>query len=267
MTHRKPKILLFDIETAPLRGFMWGIWQQNISYDKQLESDWFMLSFSAKWLGTKKPITKGLPTYKKAYAKDTTDDSELAKDLWKLIDEADIVITHNGNKFDIKKIQERFVAHGLPPTSPFKSVDTLTAARRHFAFTSNKMDSIATRLGLDNKMSHEGFELWKKCLQGQKKAWSTMLKYNQQDIKVLEDVYLKVRPWMVGHPSLSVYTPEKETCPTCGGNHVAKADKNYFTDSLEYQMYQCGDCHTYSRARTNVKSKGSDLPLRGINRR
>ena len=42
------------------------------------------------------------------YQKDKTDDKALMRKLWDLMDEADIVIGHNCDSFDIKKINSRF---------------------------------------------------------------------------------------------------------------------------------------------------------------
>ena len=51
---KKLKVLIFDIETAPSLGWVWGKYDQDvISFEKH----WYMLSFAAKWLDTNKVIT------------------------------------------------------------------------------------------------------------------------------------------------------------------------------------------------------------------
>ncbi len=62
------KILIIDIETAPIRGWVWGIWNQNVSID-QIQSDWFVLTWAAKWLFEDK-VYSGCLTPKEAVEQD-----------------------------------------------------------------------------------------------------------------------------------------------------------------------------------------------------
>ncbi len=128
----KPSIILLDIETAPSLGYVWGIWEQNVISVKE---EWFILSFATKVLGVGKPVIYALPDYKH-YKRNHYDDEALVKELWKILDEADVVIAHNGDRFDIKKSNARFIYHGLKPPSPYKTIDTLKIARKHFNFNS-----------------------------------------------------------------------------------------------------------------------------------
>ena len=114
------KILLFDVETFPNQAFVWGKYQQDvIRYIRQT----CMATFVAKWLGEKRIISKALPHYA-GYLPGSYDDKALVKDLWKLMDEADAVVAHNGIDFDVKVANARFLAHGFGPPSPYKSIDT-----------------------------------------------------------------------------------------------------------------------------------------------
>src|ERR1044072_2516292 len=102
------KILLFDIETAPSLGYVWGKWEQDVLDFKR---EWYMLCFVAKWLDKKGMITGALTDFK-TYKKDPENDRELVKQLWHLFDEADILIAHNGDQFDVKKANARFTYYG-----------------------------------------------------------------------------------------------------------------------------------------------------------
>jgi len=44
------KTLIIDIETSPVMAKVWSLWKQNVSLD-QIEDDWFIMSYSCKWLG------------------------------------------------------------------------------------------------------------------------------------------------------------------------------------------------------------------------
>jgi len=189
------RVLLLDIENAPSLAYIWSLWTEPRNY-KFVKDDWYIMSWAAKWLDEKEIIVKALPDYKKEYAQDRTNDKALLQELWKLLDEADVVAGHNAKKFDVRKINARFAAHGMPPPSPFKIVDTLLEARANFMFTANDLNSLGKILGLGQKVDNGGFELWKRCMAGCMKSWNLMKKYNKQDVALLEAVYLRLRPYM-----------------------------------------------------------------------
>lgn len=233
------RILLFDIETSPSLGYVWGKYDQNVI---EFDQDWYILSVAWKWLEDADVYVRGLPDYS-LYKKAPENDRDLVTDLWKLIDEADIVIAQNGDGFDIKKSNARFITHGLPPPSTYKTVDTLKLARKHFKFDSNKLGDLGKYLGLGTKLTTTGWSLWKGCLDGDPDAWKRMKEYNVQDVVLLEQIYLKLRPWATGHPNLNLYTAT-EGCPNCGGNHVQRRGFNYAKVQVR-QRWHCQDCHSW----------------------
>ena len=180
------KILTLDIETAPISAYVWALWDQNVGLD-MIADEWTILSFSAKWLDKKEPIFKGTGGRGKIQVRD---DKELCQALWKLLDEADIVITQNGKSFDIKKINARLISHGIGPYSPIKIVDTMLVAKHHFAFTSNKLEWMSKNINKgaqkDKHKEFPGFELWAECLKNNPRAWAEMKKYNIQDVIATE---------------------------------------------------------------------------------
>lgn len=234
----KTKILLFDIETAPNLGYAWGKWEQNIIENVK---DWYILSFSYKWLGEKTVYAYSLPNFSN-YKKNREDDSELIKKLWRLMDEADIVIAHNGDEFDIKKANARLIMSGILPPKPYKTIDTKKVAKRHFKFDSNKLDELGRYLGLGRKIQTGGFDLWKGCMAGNSDSWKKMVKYNKQDVVLLEKVYLKLRPWINNFPIVS---SENGQCRNCEGRRLHKRGFGY-TKTARYQRLQCYNCGAWS---------------------
>ena len=236
-----PRILYFDIESAPNLAYVWGQYDQNVIAH---EHEWTMLCFSYQWEGDRS--VKVVSNYHDFGT--TTDDSGTVAALWKLFDEADIVIAHNGDKFDIRKANARFVQQGLGAPSPFRSIDTLKVARRHFAFNSNKLDDLGQHLGLGEKVKHPGWRMWEGCLAGDKKWWDLMRRYAKQDIVLLRDVYRVLRPFMSNHPNLANYS-EEAFCPSCGaGEEHAKRGGTYHTQTGKYQCLRCDNCGTSFRA-------------------
>ena len=247
-----PRILLFDIETAPSKGYYWRRFDQNISQDMVIQES-HMLTYAYKWLGEKKVYHDRLDNWLPLDKVGDGDDGMLLAGLWKLLDEADLTISHYGKRFDHVYSNARFLKHGLRPPSPFKMIDTKEAASRYFKFPSNKLNDLGQYLGLGKKVDHEGFMLWRKCLEGDQKAWDKMVKYNIQDVNLLEKVYLEMRPYITNHPNLSSYT-EKECCPKCGSEDT---EKRGFARTLagKYQRYLCKSCGGWHRGRTNVLTK------------
>jgi hypothetical protein len=240
-----PKILLFDIETAPNLGYYFELYKEGNILDNV--KSWYMLSYSAKWLGEKGIVTKTLPMYS-PWKKDKTDDSALVKSLWQLFDEADVLVGHNSNQFDIKKMNALFIKHGMNPPSPYAQVDTKVEAKKHFRFDSNKLDDLGKYLGVGRKLKHQGMELWFDCMAGKKEAWKIMADYNEQDVLLLERVYMRLLPWMKNHPNRNVYN-DINCCPKCGGKKIIARGFSY-SKTGKTQRYQCKDCGGWCLGKT-----------------
>jgi len=195
----QPKVLVFDIETAPGTCYYWRRKTTYINKEMVIEKPGRVLTWAAKWLGEEDVMSDSILAYG-----DIEDDFKVCESLWHLLDEAGIVIAHNGDRFDIKMINARFLVHGLPPTSPYSSIDTLKIARKYFGFDSNRLDELGQDLGIGRKMQHEGMSLWIRCLNGDREAFDTMLRYNEQDVLLLEELYLKVRSYHKTHPNVSL---------------------------------------------------------------
>jgi DNA polymerase elongation subunit (family B)/uncharacterized C2H2 Zn-finger protein len=247
-TIQMPNILVLDIETAPIKASIWGLWNQNIYID-QIISNWFMLTWSASWLGSPDMMSDKL-TGKESLEED---DSRIVKSLWHLLNDADIIIAHNGKKFDIPKIKARCLIHGLLPTSFYQQIDTLLVARKEFGFSSNKLDALAKQLGVGCKIKTT-FELWTRCINGDESALEEMSTYNNEDVRVLEKVYLKLRPYIKNHPNVTLYDDDITThrCPTCGEIGLHEEDY-YYTTVGQFQVYRCESCGALSRSRKAIK--------------
>lgn len=243
-----PGILTIDIESAPIEAYVWGLWDQNIGVDF-IKTEWSILSYAAKWLGEDKVYYGDTGGRGK---KKTRDDKKLVGEIRELLDEADIVVAQNGKRFDVRKINARLIEHGYAPPAPFRVVDTLVVAKKHFAFTSQKLAWTSKHLTDSPKSEHKkfpGFELWTECLKDNPKAWAEMKKYNKQDVVATEKVYLKMRPWIDNHPNISAYAPSNEPiCPKCGSAHL-QARGFATTQQVRYPRYQCQNCGGWSRGK------------------
>lgn len=237
------KILLLDIETLPIEAKIWGTYKQNVS-TVQIKKDWSIVCWAAKWLF--EPDVYGMHVAPQE-AIDRKDASILGP-IWEMMDEAHMIVTHNGNEFDIKKLNTKFLQAGMPKPGYSKSIDTLEIARKNFAFTYNKMGWINEILGIGTKME-TSFEWWDEASEGSTKYLDLMLEYNKNDVFVLEELYLKLRPWMTGHPNMSLFNVDKnvEACPVCGSANL-HWNGTYSTPLGLYEAFRCQDCGSIGRS-------------------
>lgn len=232
----KMKILLFDIETAPNVSYTWGKWEQNVI---KFKKEWYMLSFAYKWLGENKVHVVSLRQFPQ-YKRQPENDLYLVKELHKLFNEADVIIAHNGNSFDIKMAQAKFMMHRLPVPKPFKKIDTKLVAKLHAKFMSNSLDDLGEILGLGRKIKHAGFEMWLGCMAGEEKHWKNMEKYNKQDVVLLEKVYLALRGYMTNHPK----SFSGRACEVCNSQNIIFKG-TLRTKRQLLKRFQCKDCGTW----------------------
>lgn len=224
------KILVVDIEWAPALAYVWRMWDENISPD-QLIDHGGMLCFGAQWVGEKEVMF---------FSEWEHGREGMAKAVSQLLEQADAVVTYNGDKYDLPKIRGEIVLAGLPPMIPVTSIDLLKTVKK-FGFNMNRMAYIAPLLKLGSKMKHEGFNLWKEVLAGSDKARSKMERYCKQDVRITTKMYLKLKPYIANHPFLGS-TPT--SCPTCASDKTQKRGYRR-TRSFLIQRNQCQGCGSW----------------------
>lgn len=239
------KLLFLDIETAPNKAYVWGLYDQNIAHDHVEESS-YILCWSAKWYKDK-TIMFGSMQH--------TPIGQMLKPIHDLLDQAEIVVHYNGAAFDIPILNREFILHSFKPPSPYKQIDLLRIVKRLCKFESNKLVSITKRLGLTSKIDTSGFQLWVDCMNGKAPAWAEMKKYNMNDTAILEPLYERLRPWMKNHPSV-FHTMERETCPRCGNVHVQKRGIQIAV-SKQYVRYQCMSCGGWFRGTKSLSKEST----------
>jgi hypothetical protein len=258
VTVETPNVLVMDIETAPILGYMWHFWKGGTS-PTMMERDSYILSWAAKWLGEDEVMADAI-CYNDGYSAGDEDDTRMLAGIWNLLDEADFVVAHNGDRFDIKRLNTGFLlAHMFPP-SPYRPIDTLKIAKRVFGFSSNRLDYILQLLEGRGKHDSGGFETWRACMAGDMEAWDNLIAYNKQDVQDLEDVYLKIRAWDTQHPSAATHGPStgKPVCTVCGSEDVRaryKEDgsrKTVSTGVSVFPLYTCNDCGHHMRSRESL---------------
>lgn len=241
------KILGIDIETAPNKAFVWGLWKQTVSLSQLIQSGrvmcfayrWFNLSYDESPVEFVSEVGG-----KRAHER-------MVKSAHALLTEADAVVHYNGTSFDVPTLNKEFVKLGLGPPAPFAHIDLLLTARQKFRFTSNKLAHLLTQLGIEEKVDHSGFRLWIGCMDGDPDAWAEMETYNRRDVSSMEGLYRLLLPWISNHPNHALYQPDTDSrkmCPNCGGIDLQRRGKQR-TKVMVYQRFQCQDCMSWSRSR------------------
>lgn len=224
------KILTMDIETSPHLGFFFGLFNQNFSL-QQIEEFTKVICFAAKWYGEDEVL------FFSDFHNGHANSMRAAYDLF---DEADVLVTYNGDGFDIKHMKREFLLQGFTPFSPIQSVDLYKVNKSQFRFGSTKLDHLSQQLGIGQKVKHAGFQLWIDCLNGDIDAWDKMREYNMEDVRLTEVAFDKVKSWIPNLPHEGLYLDKPFSC-RCGSENLQKRGFHYTTLG-KYQRYRCNDC-------------------------
>lgn len=225
-----PKILLLDIETAPATAYVWRLFDENIGLEQLIKPS-RMLCWAAKWYGGSWHI-----------ADERRSRIRMLKALHVLLSEADAVVTYNGDRFDLPKINGEFLSAGLNPVPKVPSIDLYKTVKQ-LGYQSNKLLFVAKYLGIGEKVATEGFKLWADVMAGKSKAWAKMLRYNKHDVTLLERLYTKVRPYIKTHPALHVRR-DGEMCRVCGSKKMQYRGTRR-TLSFSIERLQCQSCGSW----------------------
>lgn len=249
----KEKILFLDIETslAIMAGF--SLWNP-INY-KNIIQDWYIISASWKWLHDPKThsisVLDDKANLKGKGMLEPFNDKVVVEKLLELLEEADAVCYHNGDRFDIKKINTRILYHKLKPAPKIPTIDTLKVAKANFGITSNRLDYISTFLGHNGKLdTSKG--LWMEVLKGNLKAIKEMVEYNEVDVIELEKVYMDFRPFIQNHPNFRHFTNHAIACPVCKSTHYQKRGYT-LKASGKFARHQCQDCGKWFPSKEKVE--------------
>lgn len=258
---REPKILYLDIENSQMIVEFPTYTLYNIDriHPKHIKHDWYITCAAWAWLdNTKQKVGKVMGSkvsdFKTAYKKDFRDDLGVVKELHKVMQEADLIVGHNSDSFDIKKINYRFIKHGLQPIDLPPTVDTLKAAKKYARSSSNSLYFLAKEFNVPMKIDL-GAGIMHKADRGCKKALEKLFVYCKGDIKAGASLYFKLLPYIKNHPNLNRIigrqlkaTPEEVcNCSSCGSTNIKKWG-SYPTKTGPVQRLICNDCGSSVKA-------------------
>lgn len=227
----KPRILVLDIEWRPTKAYVWQPWKENIHPEKIIEHGG-LLCVGLKWLGDK--VTHLFSEWEHGR-------EEMVRQAHSYLCEADAVITYNGDKYDLPKLQGEFLLSGLAPPPPPTSIDVLKAVKKLGLFM-NRLAFVGPYFKVGKKLEHEGFSLWVKVERGDERAQIRMGRYCIQDVRLLERLYMKVRPYIRTHPHMG--NVGSAACGACGSKNVQSRGYRR-TKSFRIQRLHCQSCGSW----------------------
>ena len=256
---KKPKVLYYDIETSLAKSYHFNYWKTSIGVKQMIEPS-HMLSHAWCW-GEDGEVFSSILTPKEALAKD---DERIVLEAWSLFDQADIIVAHNGKRFDVNKCNGYFLKYGLPKPSPFKVIDTLEIAKKNFNLPFKSLEYLAKFLDVELKLDAGGIETWIGCERGDQEALDTMVEYNRGDIITLREIHKRLKGWDNNGVNIALYNDNHDAvCTHCGSDDVSMlSDKFAYTPQRKYQVYRCNSCQAVLRS--NTKQGNSNKLMRVI---
>lgn len=251
--NKQHSVLVLDIETSLMTAYVFNTGEQYVGYS-DIKDDWYIMAWGAKWAGD--PDSKII--YKASY---TGDDSKILKPLWDLLNEADIVLTQNGTKFDARKINARFMLNGFPPPKPYVHFDTFRLTKKVASFTSHSLEYLSSKFCTKHKKTshakYPGKKLWVECSAGNHDAQDEMKRYNIKDVLSTEELYLKIKAWAPeSMPKVFDVTDNSLECSSCGYVGKMRVGKPRVSKSFSYVQHSCPECGHWQKAERINKGSG-----------
>lgn len=126
-----------------------------------------------------------------------SDDYEITAEIMAYLEQFDVLVAHNGVKFDLPFIRTRALAHGLPPLHPLKIVDPVLTARKALRMQSNSLDAIAKHLGAPDQKTPLLPETWARAMMDEdRSAMDSIVEHCIADVKVLDYVAHSIRGYV-----------------------------------------------------------------------
>ena len=251
-----PRILTLDLERLPGRAEL-EIWEpRDMKRLNYLHPDrWSVLPStlcaSWKWWGTKRV------EFVAAWENDA-DEFHVARTMHAAISSADVVITFNGARADLKWLASDWVVAGMPRPRPYKHLDLYAVARREFSFESKSLRHLCERLGLPNKSGHYDSREAQAAMDGDEKARRRLTTYNKQDSRVTEAAAARLLPWWPTSINVGAfYADSTPRCHACGCDDLER-DGWYTASTQRYGQMRCRKCgainrNGYIKSRTTMR--------------
>jgi DNA polymerase elongation subunit (family B) len=247
--NKKIKRLLIDIEVSPNVVWTYAIgYKLNISYE-QIIKERAIICCCYKWADKDE-------VHVLKWSKNCSD-RDIVKKIGEIISQADEVIAHNGDRFDLKWLRTRALLHGVYFPAQIKSIDTLKKVRGNFLFNSNRLDYLSKVTGGAGKLDYGGIKTLQKIyLHNDRKALEDYIEYCKIDVLELERVYNVLSPYLQQSTHYGVHIGnEKYSCPKCGSNDAIAKAWRVSAAGVKRKRMRCKCCgYQYQVSLTDYKN-------------
>lgn len=143
----------------------------------------------------RKPIVFRADQLNKNWSKGRSDDSAVVAAIAEELSQYDILIAHNGARFDLPFLRTRLAKWGLPPfPNTIKLVDPVWLARNKLKLSYNSLERVAEATGVPIKKTPVTGDHWLAAsLDGSREAMNYIVDHCVKDCLVLEQVVKKVK--------------------------------------------------------------------------
>ena len=231
------KFLLIDTEWSYALAYFFPSKRDQFIPARNIKHHQFCPCAAYKWLGLGNTTIVSVLDDKERFKRNFRDDYHVAKTMHEVMTEADVIIGHNGDFFDIRNLNVIFRRHELGPIPEKKTIDTLKAARKYFNFAGNSLADLLREFGLPTK---EDKPDWTALTEGCPKAIKKAGKYCGVDVDRLEPVFLEIRPFMRKQHILKKPGQIKE-CDACQSKRVNCRGDTFFNGKI-YKRVICMEC-------------------------
>lgn len=242
----KPKILFYDIETSPLKAWVWSCGKQVIRHG-QLDKNycrWGIICVTYCW-------NDGKPAQSIDWGYGEQDSGAVVKEFDNIIKQADWTIGKNSDLFDTRMINAvRMFAGlpGMPEWTKYKD-DLEVQMRRYFRLPSQSLDYISGQLGYGGKIKMEMQDWIDICEKnkGGEKALAKMIKYGKKDVVDTRALWNRLSEHFEPKFNMATYLNAKLVCKysDCGSSELRK-DGVRIGAKTRYQEYRCKKCKRYA---------------------
>lgn len=229
----KLRKLYWDIEMLPGVFYGWSMYSEPF---QQIENTTISM-ISYRWDGEDE--VHSIHLNEKQYNKNIRNEKPIIKEFLKVVNQADVMVAHNGDKFDWKKFNFKVAKYNLKPVKKPILVDTLKMVKQEMSADSHRLGDLCREFNLPVKIPLNGgftaaFRGYGKYLE--------LVNYNRQDIICLEMLYNYIKPHCRPKYDVSKLDNKNRACSSCGSCDIIKYGKYILATGKQVSRYRCKTC-------------------------